>query len=72
MVTKGELTYYDFDDPECKAVRVPAGEGFVDDGHGHRVRNESGVPAEDISVIMGPPTGAFRSDLDPALSGCGS
>jgi hypothetical protein len=58
--------------PECKGVRVPAGEGFVDDGHGHRVRNENGAPAQDISVIMGPPTGPFRSDLDPALSGCGS
>jgi Cupin domain len=72
LVTKGELTYYDYDDPECKGVRVPAGEGFVDDGHGHRVRNENGAPAEDISVIMGLPTGPFRSDLDPALSGYGS
>jgi Cupin domain len=72
LVTKGELTYYDYDDPECNGVPVPAGEGFVDDGHGHRVRNETGAPAEDISVIMGPPMGAFRSDLDPALSGCGS
>jgi Cupin domain len=72
MVTKGTLTYYDYDDPECNRVHVSAGEGFVDDGHGHRVRNETGAPAEDISVIMAPPTGPLRSDLDPVRSGCGS
>jgi hypothetical protein len=72
LVTQGTLTYYDYDDPECSGVPVPAGEGFVDDGHGHRVRNESGAPAEDISVIMAPPTGPFRSDLEPTRSGCGS
>jgi hypothetical protein len=39
LVTKGELTYYDYDDPECNGIRVPAGQGFVDDGHGHHVRS---------------------------------
>ena len=72
LVTKGALTYYDYDDPECNGIRVPAGQGFVDDGHGHRVSNESAAPAEDISVIMTAPSGPLRSDLDPTLSGCGS
>lgn len=53
-------------------VRIPAGQGFVDDGHGHRVRNESGVPAEDVSVIMTAPSGPLRSDLDPLGSDCGA
>jgi hypothetical protein len=72
LVTKGELTYYDYDDPEFNGIRVPAGQGFVDDGHGHHVRNESAAPAEDISVIMTAPSGPLRSDLDPTLSGGGS
>lgn len=71
LVTKGTLTYYDFDDPACQGVPVPAGKGFVDDGHGHLVRNETGEPAEDVSVIMAPPGGTFRTELDPADGPCG-
>jgi hypothetical protein len=68
-VTQGELTYYERDDPTCSPHVVSAGHGFVDSGHGHIVRNESGAPAQDISVIIAPVGGAFRGELDaPGLS----
>jgi hypothetical protein len=63
-VTKGTLTYYERDDPTCSPHVVTAGNGFVDDGVGHVVRNESGQPAQDISVITAPVGGAFRTNLD--------
>jgi hypothetical protein len=65
-VTKGTLTYYDADDPTC-TPHVASADGptktFVDDGHGHVVRNESGEPAQDISVITSPVGGPFREHL---------
>ena len=75
-VTKGELTFYEADDGECKKLVLRAGEtfkpGYVDSGRGHFVRNESGEDAEDVSVIMAPTNlGAFRGELDPP-PGCGS
>ncbi len=63
-VTVGELTYYERDDPTCTGHVVSAGHGFVDDGRGHIVRNESGQPAQDVSVIIAPVGGAFRGELD--------
>jgi hypothetical protein len=62
-VTQGELTFYAHDDPTCTPILVSAGEGYVDDGHGHIARNETGEPATDISVIMAPVGGAFRTEL---------
>ena len=62
-VTRGELTYYERDDPGCTPHIVRAGQGFVDDGHGHIVRNESGQTAQDISVITAPVGGSFRGEL---------
>jgi hypothetical protein len=62
-VITGQLTFYDYDDPTCSPTVVSAGEGYVDSGHGHIGRNESGQPATDISVIMAPPGGAFRAEL---------
>ena len=53
-VTQGQLTYYLYDDPECTPHSVSAGQGFVDDGRGHMVRNESGQAAQDTSVIIAP------------------
>ena len=55
-VTAGELTYYLRDDPKCTPHVAGVGEGFVDDGRGHIVRNESGAPATDVSVILAPET----------------
>src|SRR5438067_1092207 len=38
-VTQGQLTYYERNDPTCTPHLVSAGQGFVDTGHGHIVRN---------------------------------
>jgi hypothetical protein len=70
-VTVGQLTYYERDDPTCTGHVVLAGHGFVDNGRGHIVRNESGQPAQDVSVIIAPVGGAFRGELDAPGSYCG-
>lgn len=70
-VTQGELTYYEYDDPSCTPHVVTAGHGFVDTGDGHMVRNESGQPAQDVSVIIAPVGGAFRGELDAPNPYCG-
>jgi Cupin domain len=62
-VTQGQLRYYDYDDPNCTPHVVSAGHGFVDDGRGHIVRNETGQPAQDVSVITAPVGSAFRGEL---------
>ena len=63
-VTKGTLTYYLYEDEECTAHHITAPGTFVDDGGGHVVRNETGEPAQDVSVIIAPTNGgAFRSNL---------
>ena len=62
-VTQGQLTYYEYDDPTCTPHVVSAGHGFVDNGRGHIVRNETGQPAQDVSVITAPVGGAFRGEL---------
>ena len=68
-VTKGTLTYYELDDP-CTPHVVTAGQGFVDTGDGHVVKNLSGQPAQDISVITAPVGGAFRTNIDPPNVTC--
>ena len=70
-VKEGTLTYYLYDDPSCTPHVVRAGEGFVDDGRGHMVRNESGAAAQDVSVIIAPTGGAFRGELDAPNPNCG-
>ena len=70
-VAQGELTYYEYDDPSCTPHVVTAGHGFVDNGRGHMVRNESGQPAQDVSVIIAPVGGAFRGELDAPNPYCG-
>ena len=62
-VKTGQLTFYEVDDPTCTPKVVNAGEGYVDSGHGHIARNESGAPATDISVILAPVGQPFRSNL---------
>lgn len=68
-VTKGQLTYYERDDP-CTPHVVTAGQGFVDSGGGHVVRNETDQPAQDISVITAPVGGTFRTNIDPPSVSC--
>ena len=76
-VTQGTLTYYDHHDPTCTPHVVSAdpavspNNAFVDNGHGHMVRNESGQPAQDISVIIAPVAGAFRTELPAPNPYCG-
>jgi hypothetical protein len=70
-VTQGTLTYYLYDDPTCTPHTVSAPGGFVDDARGHMVRNESGQPAQDVSVIIAPTGGAFRGELDAPNPNCG-
>jgi len=63
-VIEGELTFYEYNDPTCTPIVVRAGGGYVDSGHGHVARNETGQAAVDVSVIMAPVGAAFRSELD--------
>jgi len=63
-VITGQVTFYDYDDPTCTPTVVSAGQGYVDSGHGHIGRNETGQPAVDISVIMAPVAAPFRQELD--------
>jgi hypothetical protein len=63
-VITGQITFYEYDDPTCTPVVVSAGQGYVDSGHGHVGRNESGLMAADISVIMAPVGAPFRTELD--------
>ena len=70
-VTVGQLTYYERDDPTCTGHVVLAGHGFVDNGRGHIVRDESGQPAQDVSVIIAPVGGAFRGELGAPSPYCG-
>ena len=70
-VTQGTLTYYLYDDPTCTPHTITAPGGFVDDGRGHMVRNESGQTAQDVSVAIAPTGGAFRGELDAPNPYCG-
>lgn len=70
-VKEGTLTFYEYDDPMCTPIVVSAGGGYVDSGKGHLVRNETGLPALDVSVIMAPVGAAFRSELDAPNPHCG-
>ena len=70
-VVEGQVTFYDYDDPTCSPTVVSAGEGYVDSGHGHIGRNETNQPARDVSVIMAPVSGAFRTELSAPGPHCG-
>lgn len=70
-VKEGTLTFYDYDDPTCTPIVVSAGQGYVDSGRGHMVRNETGTTATDVSVIMAPVGGAFRTELAAPNPYCG-
>ncbi len=63
-VTQGQVTFYEYDDPTCTPHVVSAGQGYVDSGRGHIGRNETGQPAQDVSVILAPVGGSFRGELD--------
>ena len=70
-VKEGTLTFYDASDPTCTPQVLTAGQGYVDDGRGHMVVNEGDSTAIDVSVIMAPVGGAFRSELVAPNPYCG-
>ena len=71
IVTVGEITAYEGDDPTCTPKRYKAGEGFVDpgDGHVHLLRNESAAAAETVAVQILPQDAMRRMDA-PAPGNC--
>jgi len=62
-VLQGSVTFYERDDPNCTPKVVSAGDGYVDDGHGHIGLNRTNEPAVDISVILAPVGKSFRDEL---------
>jgi hypothetical protein len=70
-VTQGQLTFYEADDRTCTPHVVTAGHGYVDSGRGHIGRNETDLPAQDVSVIVAPVGGVFRSELPAPNPNCG-
>jgi hypothetical protein len=51
-VISGTVTFYELDDPTCTPKVVTAGQGYVDTGHGHIGRNETGLPAKDVTISI--------------------
>ena len=51
-VVSGTVTFYELDDPTCTPKVVTAGQGYVDTGHGHIGRNESGSQAKDVTISI--------------------
>jgi hypothetical protein len=49
-----KVTFYELDDPTCTPRVVTAGQGYVDTGNGHIGRNESGLPAKDVTISIVP------------------
>ncbi len=70
-VLEGTVTFYEYDDPTCSPTIVTAGQGYLDTGHGHIGRNESGQPAKDVTVIMAPVGMPFRGELAAPGPFCG-
>ena len=68
IVKSGTATFYMADDPTCTPHLVPAGSGFVDNGHDtHVVRNEGSVDLVTVVVSIVPAGFTRRIDeLAPA------
>ena len=74
LITAGEMSFYDGDDPTCTVRTYTAGQAFVDSGQGHVhiARNEGSVNLELWATYFDvPPGGAFRNDVTPAPGNCG-
>lgn len=70
-VLQGSVTFYEYDDPTCTPKVVSAGQGYVDDGHGHVGINRADQPALDVSVILAPIGSGFRGELTAPNPYCG-
>jgi quercetin dioxygenase-like cupin family protein len=70
IVKSGTATFYMADDPTCSPHAVPAGSGFVDDGHDvHVVRNEGSVDLVTVVVSLVP--AGFQRRIDqPSPGNC--
>jgi quercetin dioxygenase-like cupin family protein len=69
-VLEGTLTVYEYDDPSCTPRVLNKGEGYVDTGRGHLVRNETDEVAKDVTVIVAPVGKPFRGEISPRGSPC--
>jgi hypothetical protein len=69
-VVEGALTFYEYHDGTCTPKVVSKGQGYVDSGHGHIARNETGAPARDVSVIVAPVGQPFRGELKAPAPNC--
>jgi quercetin dioxygenase-like cupin family protein len=73
LITAGEMSFYDSDDPTCTVRTYTAGQAFVDSGQGHihTARNEGSVNLELWATYFDVPVGdAFRNDVTPAPGNC--
>ena len=69
-IKSGALTFYDADDPLCRATIYSAGQVAVESGgHAHIARNEGAVGAEWFTTYVVPAGGATRVDA-PAPGTC--
>jgi hypothetical protein len=64
MVTAGQLTAYDGDDPTCTPHVFSVGASFIDpgEGHTHVIRNEGTADASTTAVQFVPTQAARRID----------
>jgi Uncharacterized conserved protein, contains double-stranded beta-helix domain len=70
MVTQGQMTFYEADDPTCTPVVRSAGQGYLDSGdHGHIARNETQLESRNVVTYLAPPGAALRIDM-PAPGNC--
>jgi len=70
IVTAGQVTAYEGDDPRCRPHVYSQGMGFVDPGgdHVHNIRNEGTVEAKTIAVQLIPADATRRIDApDPGV-----
>ena len=69
IVKSGKATFYLAADPTCAPHVVPAGSGFVDQGHDvHVVRNEGSVDLVTVVVSLVP--AGFARRIDEPSPGC--
>ena len=70
-VLRGQVTFYEADDPTCTPHVVSAGQGYVDTGRGHYGKNETNELAKDVTVILAPVNLPFRGELPAPNPNCG-
>jgi hypothetical protein len=70
LVTAGQITFYESDDPSCTPIVRSAGQGYLDVGdHAHLARNETQVEARTAVTYLAPPGATLRIDA-PAPGNC--